>query len=66
MITIDANAMLVGIMNPVYTQMCAEMALKETKGKVVKVGINGNPNDEIAINQHVQMFCKFQVNLRLV
>lgn len=28
MITIDANAMLVGIMNPVYSQMCADMALQ--------------------------------------
>lgn len=44
MITIDANAMLVGIMNPVYSQMCADMALqryihKEKKGKTKGSGL---------------------------
>jgi hypothetical protein len=45
MITIDANAMLVGIMNPVYFQMCADMALQryihKEKRKSEKVGISG-------------------------
>jgi hypothetical protein len=52
MITIDANAMVVGIMNPVYSKMCASMALqryihKEKKRKNEKVRINVNPSDDL-------------------
>jgi len=58
MITIDANAMLVGIMNPVYFQMRADMALQryihKEKRKVEKVGISKARNDVTAINQLVQ------------
>ena len=50
-ITIDANAMLVGIMNPVYFQMCADMVLQryihKEKGKDEEVEINENPNDKL-------------------
>jgi hypothetical protein len=71
MVTIDANAMLVGIMNPVYSQMCANMALqryihKENKGRVKRSELVKTQLMKLPSISIFKCFVDSNINLRLV